>query len=296
MLSLANFAMKGPFQAGIAVVLLAALSVWFTPIGVLVGAIIALVTLRVSEVEGLKTLIWGLLVQLALVVSLTGSYWPAIVSALEFMLPVWLVSVVLKKTGSLALALQTAMVMVGLGVIGFHLVVANPTQWWTELFQQSLLPILQESGVSYSQDAMEGLIQMVTMLLGVFALTLWFSIVLLARWWQSRLYFPGRFSQDFYALSLPKSTAYIAVILAIFGLIGTGQGLVYDLSGVVIAGLMFQGLAIAHHTVKKRQASAAWLFALYVLLFLLPQTMLILATIGLIDTWMDFRNRWDQEQ
>ncbi|WP_319379640.1 DUF2232 domain-containing protein [Thiomicrorhabdus sp.] len=296
MLSLANFAMKGPFQAGIAVVLLSALSIWFTPLGLLVGAVIALVTLRVSEVEGLKTLIWGLLTQLIIVMGLTGNYWPAIIAVLEFMLPVWIISAVLKKTGSLALALQTSMVMVGLGVIGFHLTVADPTEWWTELFQQSLLPLLQESGVTYPQDTMNELVQMVTMLLGVFALTLWFSIVLIARWWQSQIYFPGRFSQDYYELRLPKSTAYVAIVLAILGLIGAGHGLIYDLSGVVIAGLMFQGLAIAHNTVNKRQASVAWLFALYVLLFLLPQTMLILATIGLIDTWMDFRNRWDQEQ
>ena len=128
--------MRGPSQAIIAVCLFAALSVWVAPLGIFAGAIIALVTLRVSVIEGFKTLVWGVTAHVLLSVMLSGSYWPALISVLEYMFPVWLMSVVLRQTSSLASALQAAMVMAGLGVIGFYLMVPEPAQWWLALFNQ----------------------------------------------------------------------------------------------------------------------------------------------------------------
>ena len=134
MLGLAKFVMKGPYQALIAAVLLSALTVWFAPIGLLVGAIIGLVTLRVGVIDGFKVLVWSMVANVGLTAALTGSYLPGWVSIIEFMLPIWLLAVVLRNTNSLAATLQLAMILVGLGVIGFHLMVSNPAEWWLALF------------------------------------------------------------------------------------------------------------------------------------------------------------------
>ena len=134
------------------------------------------------------------------------------------------------------------------------------------------------------------------MLLASFVLILWFSILMTARWWQGSLYYPGQFQSDFYQLSLPKTVAYVAILLAVLGAVfGNQQGLIFDLSGVVISGLMFQGLAIAHQTVAVKKLHTAWLVSLYVALFIFPQVMLILAVIGLLDIWSDFRSKWVQD-
>ncbi|NPA72138.1 MAG: DUF2232 domain-containing protein [Gammaproteobacteria bacterium] len=297
MLAVANYSMKGPFQAIIAICILSMLSVVIAPIGILVGAIIALVTLRISVAEGFKALIWGAVSHVALTVMLSGNYWPGMIAVFEYMLPVWLMSIVLRQTNSLAHTLQFAMIIAGLGVIGFHLIVPNPAEWWLALFNQHVAPALEAAEVVYQPDVIAELAKMVTMLLAVFAVMLWFSILTLGRWWQSALYHSGQFQSDFYQLRLPKSTAYAAIALAVIGLVsGEPTGLVYDLSGVVIVGLMFQGIAIAHQTMSIKQLNKAWLAGLYILLFLFPQTMLILATIGLVDTWVDFRNRWEKEE
>jgi len=297
MLGIANYAMKGPMQAIIAVVLFSALSVFLAPFGILVGATIALVTLRVSVTEGFKTLAWGVVSHVALTLMISGSYIPAIISVIEYMLPVWVMAVVLRKTNSLALALQLAMILVGLSVIGFHLVIDNPTEWWVTQFNLHVAPLLEASKVPFDAELISNLAEMVTMLMAVFMIILWFSILVVARWWQSELYHPGQFKTDFYQLALPRSTAYMAIALAIIGLVnGAEPGLVYDLSGLIIAGLMFQGLAIAHHTVSIKQLHSAWLVGLYIVLFLFPQAMLVLATIGLVDSWVDFRSRWDNEE
>ncbi len=297
MLGIAKYAMNGPMQALIAVVGFSVLSVFLAPFGFLAGAIVALVTLRVSVTEGLKTLAWGVISLTAVTGLVSGSFFPAVIAIIEFMLPVFLMAVVLRKTQSLALALQAAMIVVGLALVGFHLMIDNPTQWWTAQFNEYVQPMLAASNVDYDQDVINTMAEMVTMLLGVFIVILWFSILVVARRWQSELYNPGGFKADFYNLALPKSVAFMAIFLAIVGLInGTEPGLAYDLSGIVIAGLMFQGLAIAHKTVAVNQLSVGWLVGLYVLLFFLPQVMLILATIGLVDTWVDFRSRMENEE
>ena len=296
MLGLAKFVMKGPYQALIAAVLLSVLTIWIAPLGLLVGAIIALVTLRVGVLDGFKVLVWSMVANVGLTVALTGSYLPAWISIMEFMLPVWLLAVVLRNTNSFAITLQMAMILVGLAVIGFHLIVPNTAEWWLTLFNQQIKPLLDASQLDYQVESIQKLAEMLTMLLASFALILWFSIVMIARWWQGTLYNPGQFQTDFYQFSLPKNIAYLAIILALLGLVfGSEQGLVFDLSGVVISALMFQGLAIAHQTVAVKKLHTAWLVTLYVALFLFPQVMLILAVIGLLDIWSDFRSRWVQD-
>lgn len=297
MLKVASYTMKGPMQALIAVCLFSVLSVWVAPFGVFVGAIIALVTLRVSVTEGFKTLVWAAVSHMLISVILSGNYWPGMVAVIEYMLPVWLMSVILRQTNSLATALQFAMIVAGLGLIGFYLMIPSPSEWWLALFNQHLAPVLEASEVVYQPEVIAEITKMITMLLAVFAVILWFSILTLGRWWQSELYLPGQFKTDFYQLRLSKSTAYVAIVLAIMGLfLGESSGMVYDLSGVVIVGMMFQGLAIAHQTVSIKKLHSAWLVGLYILLFIFPQTMLILATIGLVDAWVDFRSRWEKEE
>ena len=281
MLGIATYSMKGPMQALIAVSIFSALSVFIAPFGLLVGAIIALVTLRVSVTDGFKTLAWASVVNIVLTFVVTGTYWPAMLAIIEYMLPIWVMSVILRQTNSLATALQFAMVVAGLGLIGFYLIIPNPNEWWLAQFNEYIEPVLAASGVDYQLEMITKLMNMVTMLLAVFAVILWFSILTIGRWWQSELYHPGQFKTDFYQLRLPKTTAYVAIILAILGLaLGEDNGLVSDLTAVVIVGLMFQGVAIAHHTVNIKKMHNAWLVGLYILLFIFPQTMLILATIG----------------
>ncbi|MBN2647590.1 MAG: DUF2232 domain-containing protein [Thiotrichales bacterium] len=296
MLALANYSMKGPKQATLVVVLLSLLTIWIAPIGMLAGAIIALITLRINEVEGAKALIWAMLVQIALTLSLTGSYWPALIAVVEFLLPVYVLAVVVRRSNDLAHALQVAVLMVAIGLLGFHFLAGDTTQWWLNLYQQQIQPVLDNAGVEYQVELIPQLAKMATMLMAVFVLVLWFSILTLGRWYQSQLYCPGEFQRDFHQLKLPKNLFYAAISIAVGGLFLSEQiPLLYDLTGVVMAAWMFQGISLVHFMVKQREASSAWLVGMYLLLFLLPQMMLILATIGLIDNWMNFRGREDRQ-
>ncbi|WP_130537351.1 DUF2232 domain-containing protein [Thiomicrorhabdus indica] len=296
MLGIANYSMKGPKQAAIAVVLSSALSVILAPIGLITGGLIALVTLRISSIEGFKSLALAVVAQLAVTMMITGNALPAFIAIMEFLLPVWVLSVVLRETQSFAKTLQAALIFIAIGLALFHLSVSDTAAYWLALYNETIAPVLAEAKVEYDLELITQLANMVTMLIAVFALVLWFSIVLIGRWWQSQLYAPGQFRKDFYELRVSSQTAYAGIAISIASLaLGQTNGLIYDLTGLFIAVFMFQGLAIAHATVDQKQASVGWLVGIYILLFIFPQTMLILATLGLIDTWMDFRRRWDSE-
>lgn len=294
MLFVANYVMKGQIQAYIATALLALLTVWFGPLGMLLGAVIALITLRVDTAEGFKLLIAAIAINLVATQVFMGSMLPAWVAIAEYMLPVWLMAWVLRRTNSLASALSLSMLMTGAVVIVFHFIVGDASAWWSKMMNTALLPFIQEAGVQAPTKLIETMSDVATMLLAMFMVVLWFSILLLGRWWQGKLYNPGQFQQDFHQIRLPKNLAYLAIVLAIAGLL-IKTGLIQDLSGVMMAGLMFPGLAIAHHAVAMKKMGNGWLIGLYILLFLFPQTILILATIGLIDTWLDIRSRWSQD-
>jgi hypothetical protein len=81
------------------------------------------------------------------------------------------------------------------------------------------------------------------------------------------------------------------VLLAVIGLF-PGPGLVPDLVIVLIPLYFLQGLAVVHHLHRGRGLHPGWLFGLYVLLVvLLPHAELLVACVGLVDIWADFRVR-----
>jgi uncharacterized protein YybS (DUF2232 family) len=58
-----------------------------------------------------------------------------------------------------------------------------------------------------------------------------------------------------------------------------------------------QGFAIIHAIVAIKKLHIAWLVGLYVVsLFVLPQIMALIALTGLIDTWVNFRQRIEARQ
>lgn len=296
MLPIAKFAMKGSMQALSAILLFSALTVWIAPFGIITGALIALVILRIGVSEGVKVFAAALLINLALSIFLLGGAIPGLASIVQYMLPVVIAAIVLRKTNSLATTLQVVLLMVGVMVVGFHLVVGDPVAWWSQVFKMEVLPALQASKIEISPENLHSFLTMLTMLLAIFLVILWYSVVLLARFWQSALYYPGRFGENFRQLRLPKTVGILAILLGLMGLLLDNNLLIQELSATLMAGLLFQGLAVAHHTVKVKSFGKGWLITVYVLLFIFPQTLLVISTLGLFDIWIDFRTRWEQNK
>ena len=59
--------------------------------------------------------------------------------------------------------------------------------------------------------------------------------------------------------------------------------------------MLFQGLAVIHHLVAKCKLGNAWLVGVYIVMLFTLQSgaigILVVATIGLSDNWVNFRHR-----
>ena len=54
---------------------------------------------------------------------------------------------------------------------------------------------------------------------------------------------------------------------------------------------LFVGLAVVHATLANLKAARGWLIAIYVLMGLLPQALLLVVVTGMLDPWLDLRRR-----
>lgn len=277
-------------------ILLAALSLLIPPASMLSTSVVALVTLRKGATPG--ALVWGVATAVCGAIALLaiGAVNLAIGFLILMWLPAWLLAMLLRSSRSLALAIVGAM---GLGLVmlaGQFVQSGDPVAEWQlllgpfveSLVEAQLVDVDQQTAlVSVMASWMPGIVA------AGFFLQLTVSL-LLARWWQALLYNPGGFRAEFHQLRLPRLLSIVLLLMVLLMLMQSGGGvtvLEYALILLVVA-WFFQGLALAHGLVGKLGSSSGWLVGIYLLLlFALPHTIIVLATVGMADAWFDFRAR-----
>ena len=118
---LAAYIMRGRMQAMMVASSLAVLSLLLPPVSIVSSASVALVTLRRGANEGLYVLICACLSAAVLGFFLFGSFQFALLYGLVLWLPIWLISIVLREGKHLSVAIEIAVLLGILGVIGFYL-------------------------------------------------------------------------------------------------------------------------------------------------------------------------------
>ena len=115
--------------------------------------------------------------------------------------------------------------------------------------------------------------------------------MLLARWWQALLYNPNGFGEEFREIRLHGLLSLLYVIAMALCYI---QGVNYTFWTTIFSiPLVMVGLAVVHSFSKAKQINREWLIALYILIVAYNQLfLLLLATLGFIDSWLNMRSRW----
>ncbi|WP_428624312.1 DUF2232 domain-containing protein [Sedimenticola sp.] len=296
MQALASWAMRGLPQAAMLTILLAALSLLIPPASVLSTSVVALVTLRKGTLPG--ALVWGVATAASGFIALLalGGVNLAIGFLILMWLPAWLVAVVLRSSRSLALAVLAAMVL-GFVMLGGQFVEsADPVAEWKALLGPFVGSLVDAQLVDSSQQATLVSL-MADWMPGVVAAGFFLQLtmsLLLARWWQALLFNPGGFRSEFHQLRLPKwlSMALLLAALLSWTQSQTAVSVPEYVLLLLLAAWFIQGLAVAHGVVGKLGSSRGWLIGVYLLLlFALPHTVIVLATLGITDAWIDFRAR-----
>ncbi len=300
MRALAAFAMAARWRAALLLVATAATAVLLPPVTTLLAylgaAVVGLVTLRRGAGDG--ALVIGLALLACFLLAAAMPAYPLRAIAVSLLLWLWLpqvlVALVLRHGRSLDLAFQVTALLGGLVVVLIHLAVGDPQHWWLERLQP-LADMLRRHGSPLSEAQLARLAASMT---GVVAAG--FSLgtlgaLLLARWWQSLLYYPGGFGQAFRRLRLGRALAVVTLAcLLVTGLArGRSPGaLAGELLAVLLGLWFFQGLAVVHGVARQRGLAGRWLLPLYLALVLLyPLAEMVLALGGWLDSWIDIRRR-----
>ena len=298
MRALARFIMHGRVQAIGSIVSLAVLSLIISPLAIFTTAAVALVTLVHGYREGLLNLLVATVI-LAVFTGITLNQAAiGLELALKFWLPAWfLASIVLART-SMSLAIAVAAALMCLLVLGFYFF-SDPAAYWYEVIQSQLLPMLKDAGMKIQEGPeAEKLWLFMSKIMTGSALALFLALqtmsLLLARWWQALLYNPGGFAQEFRQLRFGMVAANIALAIIVFAIASSNE-MVLNLFFIAIVLMLFQGLAVVHSLVAKCKLSPSLLIGVYVFILFSLQYgavgLLLVATIGLLDNWLNLRFR-----
>ncbi|NKB39193.1 MAG: DUF2232 domain-containing protein [Gammaproteobacteria bacterium] len=293
MQALGKYILSGRMQAIGAVSFLSTLSLLFLPLAFLFSGVpIGLLTLRKGATQCAQLMLGSFLlmcllsallkIQFAFVVMIAGCVW----------LPVYFCSLVLRETQRPALMSLFAGGIALSFVVYMHLAIGDVEEWWRNLLNEALASGLPAGTSAQYQQAIELAPALMNAMVASSITMSLIITVLIARWWQSRLFNPGGFSLEFRAFTLPRPLVFPLVLgmglLFFEGL--SFASLLRDLLIIALVLYLFQGLATVHRTVKERHLSRSWLTAMYLLLAFVPQLMVIfVAWIGMTDSLLNRR-------
>lgn len=248
-------------------------------LGWLSTVIVALVCLRHGAFAGFLVLLWACLpISVAL-------YYVGDPSPLIAMVGTFLMAVMLRQALSWELVLVASVVLSGVGALIFELTATDLLARFVEFYIEYLQRV--DASIALQPD------QALPLLLGFFASGQAFAMVvmlMIARWCQSALYNPGGFKKEFHQLRLsPVVSSGIVVAMLVCYMFREQLGRWLPLLTVP---LVFASLGLVHWVMNDRNLSKNWVAGFYVALVLLFQLVYpFLASVALMDSWFNIRNR-----
>jgi hypothetical protein len=230
-------------------------------------------------------LLLGKVAQAAPIVLIESVLWFAVLLGVA-----WL----LRRSGSLNLCFQVAVLTVGLFVIALYLLVDDPAvAVWADFVRARLNEMtrqMQQTGMTFDGDPTRAQGPLTQVLWGLSLASTLASILgtlFLGRWWNSLLEARGSFGAEYRALRLGMVLSLL-VTAAFLAAWWSDSKLVASLAWVGGGALFFQGLSAAHRGKASGLLNQRGLTAMYVSL-VLPVVMLfpaiVLTAWGFTDTW-----------
>jgi len=271
------------------------------PLSCLGASSIALVTLHVGVFSGLQVM--GLAAaSLVLLYLLAGvQIVLVIVMVLLLWLPCWLAAAILQQTRDLGAAFKAATLFGLTLLLLVYATIQEPAAAWLDVLKV-MLAMFEDAGFKLDGLSDETLLQEFAALMTGVALS-WLVLgimasLLLARWWQSVLVHPGAFREEFAGLRLGNLAGILTVGMLLVARLtqDTFSEITAQLAMILLVPYLLVGLAVIHSLVKQAGRGYGWLVAVYLLLAFVPQTTLLLAAGGLLDTWIDLRRRLGRDK
>ncbi len=269
---------------------LALVSLIMPPVSIVSSASVALVTLRRGAVEGFIVLACSTAVAGLLGYFLVGNFQFVLLYGMVLWVPVWLISIVLREGRYLSLAVEIAVLIGVLGVVGFYLYNADLAAMWKNILTQMVPPNAPVEDIKHTLDVLSHYMTGIVAAASVFGLL--FGLFL-GRWWQALLYNPGGFKQEFLSLTTHPRLALGSIVVVVIALLSTGaiSEVSWNIAILLFVLYTFIGTAVLHTLFASMKMGRYMVPMFYVTMFLIPHAMLPVALVGLGDAWMNLRNK-----
>jgi len=267
--------------------------------GILMAAVIALVTLRKGSVEGLVTLAGASAASTVLsLIVMQNVDFSALALFVIMVLPVWGLALLLRRTVSLSSVLSAAVAIGVLGVIGIYVVFDDPAAQWYKMLSMSIGNQLSDPNLGmFDADEIETYLNTLagwmTGLMVAAIVSTYLTSLLVGRWWQALLYNPGGFKEEFYGVRVGRNIGITAFFVFVGALLGSGllSNMMSDMLWLFSFVYLIPGIAIAHSVITLASAPKPLFVVFYVFLAILPQIAIFMALVGWADTWFNFREK-----
>lgn len=293
-----DFVLQSPLQA-MGVALVFSCLPWLGSIGILIAG---LVTLRKGAQEGLYVLIAATLPYVAKYYAFPSGSELAFIGLMLTVVNntlIWLFAIVLRRYGNWSVVLEYALLL-GVVVIGvIHLLYPDVSSWWAHQMNQYLTQtseMINGAGTPATDTQMQMIDFMKGYATGFIVISLLFNVLLqlvLARWWQAVVFNPGGLQKELHSIHLSHVVGFVFLIgIALSWLINNET--VTDMAPLLYSIFCAAGLSLAHFYFNRKKKNVwVWLIILYLLLiWLFPLSIVLMAIIGFIDVWVDFRKKW----
>jgi len=294
---LAAYILRGQIQAAGIIGLFGVLG-WIFPLSFLFSCAAAgLVVLRENAKNAIFALVGAALLCTLVAYVSFGTPTLALLNMLVFWLPVCLCAQVLRVTRSQTVVLVVVILMSLILAIGLRYFLGGTEDFWHNSLTKyaSKITIVDHANNAEKQAELIRVLALIMngFVAASFGLMIMLS-VLLARWWQSLLFNPGGFGEEFCRIQLPAlitiSVLICAILIGVVKLPVPPYGLLLDclITGTTL--LMIHGLAIVHFFVRERHLGKGWLAGLYFFLVVASvYSFSLLAMLAISDSFTDYR-------
>jgi hypothetical protein len=287
---IAAYIMRGRLEAILLASTLAMLSLLLVPLSVFSSGAVALVTLRKGAYEGLIILACSSLAAAVLATLIQVPYTFILLYGLVLWLPMWVLAIVLREGRHISLAIEIAVLIGIVGVIGYYLFNEDPAAMWKKVMPSMVPPNAPVDNVQEMIDLMAPYMTGIAAAGAVFSMLLG---LLLGRWWQAALYNPGGFKQEFLELRVQPRLGVICIAIIVIAVVSPGalSQIAWNITILIFVLYTFIGTAVLHTVFSRMKLGKYAVPMFYITLFLIPHSLLPVALVGFSDTWLDIRNR-----
>ena len=292
MLAIARYALKGPLHAATVAGILAVLSLFIPLLSLLSGAIVGLIILTQGLVSGTRVILVSIVGITAVTYLITQSLLLGVTIGLIQWLPLIILAEILRRYRSISFTLVSGMGIALLAVAIQFLVWPDAEDAWVAFLKVLIQDIQQQPGMEMQQDlsGITIIAHWMTLLLVAVTYSTFIATLMAGRWFQARLSGAQGFQQEFYAVRLGKGVATLVLVVGLASMLLQHDWLIAMLL-TMLATFLYQGLAVIHNWSSCYQ-KAGMLAVVYVLMIIFPYVVGVVALLGVIDNWIDFRARF----